>query len=363
MDKETILEVENLQVVFNVENGGQKRILDDVDLLLKKGNTLGIVGESGSGKTQTVFSVLGIHVQEPGMVKGAVKLLDKENSNNTVNLTQKLIKNTVTTSKNKNSVFYHKNIKRWNKGINKVYILHQIRGKKIFIMFQDPKSYLNPFWTVKKHFSKIVKPLLKKGENFEKVMSDALNKFKLPLGEIIYKYPHELSGGMNQRVMIALGYACKPDIIIADEITTGLDIVNQVAVIKHLKDIQKECQLSIILISHDIGFISKLADDILVMYNGQGMEFGPSEVIFNLSEEKKHPYTKELLEIFYETHDKGYISGEPPKREEIISGCRFHKRCPVFQNAPDKYKCDEIPPKDFTDLKKKPHQVRCKIYE
>lgn len=357
---EPLLQVTNLRVVFNLQHGAQKRIIDDVDFVLNKGEILGIVGESGSGKTQTVLALLGIHIQNPGVVKGKIKFQNSDSEFE--DLSSSHIDKYVRYSKEKTTETYFKNEKKWKKSIDRQYGLHEIRGNRIFIMFQDPKSYLNPFWTIRKHFQKIVPIRSPNGLSHEEVMIEALKKFNLPIDQVPASYPHQLSGGMNQRVMIALGYACKPDIIIADEITTGLDIVNQVAVVKHLNHIQQECNLSIILISHDLGFISKLSDKILVMYNGQGMEFGPADIILDPKQSKKHPYTRELMEIFNESHEQGYISGEPPRRDEIINGCRFHKRCHEYLNNHD-LNCADNAPEDFTDLIQEPHQVRCVLFQ
>ncbi|MCG2716770.1 MAG: ABC transporter ATP-binding protein [Candidatus Marinimicrobia bacterium] len=355
-----LLQVTNLRVVFDLQHGSQKRIIDDVDFVLNKGEILGIVGESGSGKTQTVLALLGIHIQNPGVVKGEIKF--QISDSRLEDLSSSHIDKYVSYSKGKITEMYYKNEKRWKKSIDQQYGLHEIRGNRIFIMFQDPKSYLNPFWTIRKHFKKIVPTRSLDGLSHEEVMIEALKKFNLPIDQVPASYPHQLSGGMNQRVMIALGYACKPDVIIADEITTGLDIVNQVVVVKHLKHIQQECNLSIILISHDLGFISKLSDKILVLYNGQGMEFGPADIILDPKQTRKHPYTRELMEIFNESHKQGYISGEPPRRDEIINGCRFHKRCREYFNNPV-LNCSKNAPTDFTDLIQAPHQVRCALFQ
>jgi len=354
---EPLLQVTNLRVVFDLQNSEQKRIIDDVDFVLNKGEILGIVGESGSGKTQTALAILGIHIQHPGVVKGEIKF--QKRTSGFEDLSSSHIDKYVNCLKGKT---YFKNEKKWKKSIDQQYKLHEIRGNRIFIMFQDPKSYLNPFWTIRKHFKKIVPTKSLNGLSHDEIMTEALKKFNLPIDHVPDSYPHQLSGGMNQRVMIALGYACKPDVIIADEITTGLDIVNQVAVVKHLKQIQQECKLSIILISHDLGFISKLSDKILVMYNGQGMEYGPADIILDPKHLRKHPYTRELIEIFNESHKQGYISGEPPRRDEIINGCRFHKRCPENINNPD-YNCSDNVPEDFTDLVQEPHQIRCMLFQ
>lgn len=354
LDSSTLLSVKDLSVVFDLDENKQKKILDDVDLHLKKGSILGIVGESGSGKTQTIYAILGLHINNPGLVNGSIKL-NLPNRQKFIELNGS-VKDYIQFY---NQKYYKK--RKWIKKIDEIYDKHNIRGQKIFIMFQEPKSYLNPYWTIAQHFENILPDKIKQENNVNKLIIETLEKFNLPANKILDQYPHEMSGGMNQRIMVALGYACEPDIIVADEITTGLDIVNQVAVVNQLKKIQGEKNQSIIVISHDIGFISKLADDILVMYSGQGVEFGPREKVLNVNEDYKHPYTKDLLEIFH--GKKKYIQGDPPKRDEIIQGCRYHTRCEVYQNNKENLNCDKKAPQDFSELNANSHEIRCNQFE
>ena len=376
-----ILEVSNLRIIFG-ENE-QKRIIDDVDFFVNKGEILGIVGESGSGKTQSVLATLGIQSRSPGMVSGSIKyhnsflkgnvekkLLNNndwkhKNQNKTkfidsIELTDDLIKKYIKKEKNNQSTFYAKDDKMWKKCISNRFEELHIRGSRVFLMFQDPKSYLNPFWTIRKQFEH----LLPSTQEQKSIINKVMKRFNLePVNEVLDKYPHQLSGGMNQRVMIALGAAIKPEIIIADEITTGLDLINQVAVVEHLKELKKEHKQTIIIISHDIGFIQKLADKILVMYNGQGVEFGYAKDILNLNTSYKHPYTKQLIEIFQGVKD--YIPGEPPKRYKVEKGCRFHTRCEDFLNNRNRLYCDKKAPEDFLPFEnydENIHRVRCKLF-
>jgi len=358
-----LVTLNNLRVVYNIGKH-QRTVIDDIDYILHHGEILGVVGESGSGKTQSAFSILGIENSSPGIVFGEVKICFHDQSNG-INLGD-LIHSTTQHVKTENGVWYKKNEFQWKKTIKKIY--KNVRGKRIFLMFQDPRSYLNPFWTIDKHFQQVVPKEIQKATPIKTIMQSSLTKFGLnDVAQIATCYPHELSGGMNQRVMIALGYACRPDVIIADEITTGLDVVNQKAVVNHLKQLMKTSKENgaanppgIILISHDLGFVSKLADTIFVMYAGQGMEYGDAKIILDPRAQKKHPYTKELVEIYL--HKSEYIRGDPPKLDNPPSGCRFHERCTVFENNRH-LGCDITPPRDFTRMKRGKHQIRCKLFE
>ncbi len=365
MKKEALINVQNLRVVFDVGKK-QRTIIDDIDYVLHRGEVLGIVGESGSGKTQSVFAILGIEIGSPGIVGGNIEIsLGKRE---VIYDLEPVIQSSVRKKVDKEMTFYSKNEYLWNRSLKKMYC--NIRGKRIFLMFQDPKSYLNPFWTVEKHFKQVVPQVVQQNGGIERIIQNALTKFGLYEYERIKKsYPNELSGGEIQRIMIALGYACRPDIIIADEITTGLDVINEKSVVIHLKRLIEDTTLNhngvlpaIILISHDLGFISKLADKIFVMYAGQGFEFGDAQTILNPKVKKKHPYTKRLLEIYNQTHKIGYIEGDPPKLDNPPSGCRFHERCHVFISNKS-LGCDITPPQDFGDLTVYNHQIRCKLYE
>lgn len=365
MKKEALIEVQNLRVVFNVGKY-QRTIIDDIDYTLQRGEVLGIVGESGSGKTQSAFALLGLGRDLPGIVDGEVSI-SFGNSHSPHTLAP-LIQSTVRKKKYDESIIYYKNDYLWNRSIKKLY--RSIRGRRIFLMFQDPTSYLNPFWTVGKHFRQVVPRSIQAEDDIEIIIRNALTLFGLfDYERIMQSYPHELSGGMNQRVMIALGYACRPDIIIADEITTGLDVVNQRSVITHLRRMMEGSENNqgtilpgIILISHDLGFVSKLADKIFVMYAGQGVEFGSAEIILDPEVKNKHPYTRQLLEIYSQTHSLGYIEGDPPKLDNPPEGCRFHERCYAFKNNLS-LACNSSPPSDFGDLSKDDHHIRCKLYE
>jgi len=351
-----LVSVTNLKIVFN--NGDhQKVIIDDIDFNLSRGEILGIVGESGSGKTQSAFSILGIENGDPGIVGGDIVL--KIGNNKTSN--GAILNDIVKEEMHGEDTYYKKNRRLWKNYVNNN--IKQIRGKNIFLMFQDPKSYLNPYWTIGKHFKRILPAVGILGD-VKSLTEEALSRFGLSGQD--KKYPHQLSGGQIQRAMIALGYACKPDIIIADEITTGLDVVNQAAVVNNLKLLLSNNYSGknpgVILISHDLGFISKLANRIFVMYAGQGFELGDANTILDLNIPFKHPYTRELIEIYHKVHKNGYIEGDPPTLDKTPSGCRFHTRCNVFKGKKD-LNCDKASPLDFHELDNNDHQIRCRKFE
>jgi len=345
MNKNILIEIQNLKIVFEIEGGKQVCVVEDVDLCLKEGEILGIVGESGSGKTQSALAILGIELQEPGIVNGILKItVGNERCEFYTELVDKYVRKLPNGR-------YKKNNRKWRREIKNEYSLYKIRGKKIFLMFQDPRSYLNPFWTIRKHFECLApdSPLIE--------INDCLLKFNLDPSEVLDAYPCSLSGGQCQRVMITLGYILKPEVIIADEITTGLDLINQVAVVRSLNELKEKQKLSIILISHDIGFVGQLADKILIMYDGQGAEFGPAKNILDIAYDIKHPYTSELLKIFKDKHNLGYID-HPPRKNEIITGCRFHRRCALRETA-----CEYEAPRDFGLMINEDHQLRCKKFQ
>lgn len=343
MNSTNYLSVNNLRIVF-WDKGEEKTVVDDIDFSVRQGEILGIVGESGSGKTQAALAVLGIQSALPGIVKGSVTYPDRNHE-----LLEGILSKTVSQKER-----WQKDQKSWRLGIDSMY--KGIRGRKMFMMFQDPKSYLNPFWTVQEHFEKLMKKAEKSSEPVR--IKEYLHRFGLS-ETMADKYPHELSGGMNQRVMIALGAACEPEILIADEITTGLDLVNQLLVVKHIREVKEQGRQAIILISHDLGFISKLADKILVVYAGQGMEYGPADVVLNDQNTKHHPYTKLLIDIYRKRDTIAYLDGPPPDRYlGMKKGCRFYTRCPKYKQNPD-LACEYMTPKDFDPDNGDYHFIRC----
>lgn len=289
-----ILKVENLETTFFTKAGALKAV-DGVSFSINKGETLGIVGESGCGKSVTSFSVLGL-ISNPGRVTGG-RILFKD---------QDLLK------------------------LNNDE-MRKIRGKHIAMIFQEPMTALNPVLNIGYQISE----QLLEHENMNK--SDALNRSIELLGLVgipapekrVYDYPHQLSGGMRQRAMIAMALSCNPDLLIADEPTTALDVTIQAQILDLMQKIQEEFKMSIQFITHDLGVISELADRVIVMYAGTVVEAATSETIFT---SPRHPYTVGLLESIPRI-DKTQsrlptIPGVVPSILNLPKGCRFQNRCP-----------------------------------
>ena len=290
-----LLEVNNLKTFFNLENGQVARAVDGVSFSLEEGKTLCIVGESGCGKSQTAFSI--VRLLEPN----AFTLADSEILYNNIDL--------LSLEENE---------------------LCRLRGNEISMIFQEPMQSLNPLFTIGNH---LIEPLLiHKGltkQEAKVIAIDLLNKVGIPDPELRYQaYPHELSGGMKQRVMIAMALACKPNLLIADEPTTALDVTTQAQVLDLLKDMQDEYKMGMIFITHDMGVVNIIADYVCVMYGGKVVEYGSKKDIFT---NPQHPYTRNLLKAIPVAGNKEFkltsIPGTVPSATVLTEGCRFAERC------------------------------------
>lgn len=292
---ENIIEVNNLKTSFFTPTG-EVKVVNDVSFKLKKGEVLGIVGESGSGKSITVLSILKL-IGNTGKIVGGQILLDGEDI-----------------------------VDKDNK------YMSTIRGSKIGMIFQDPMTSLNPVFKIGYQLREpIMKHLkLSKSEANKKAI-EMLNLVGIPDAKNRMNcFPHEFSGGMRQRVIIAMALACNPKLIIADEPTTALDVTIQAQVMELMKKFQKDLKSSIILITHDLGVVADLADNIMVMYSGSIMERGSVEHIFY---NPKHPYTKGLLRSVPNPDELVKkrlipIEGQPPNLLNPPKGCPFSPRCP-----------------------------------
>ena len=288
----SILEVQNLNVEFKVHDGIVKAV-DNVSFSLDKGEVLGIVGESGSGKSQTVLSIMGL-LASNGKSHGSVKFMGQELS--------KL----------------------------KPKELNTIRGNKLSIIFQDPMTSLNPYLTIKSQMTEVL--MLHKGISQKDAFSECLKMLDIvKISEAkkrIDLYPHELSGGMRQRVMIAMALLCKPELLIADEPTTALDVTVQAQILQLIKELKKEFNMGVIMITHDMGVVANLCDRVNVMYAGRLMESGSINDIFY---DAKHPYTRALLSSIPNLTESverlATIPGEPPNLMHLPKGCAFQTRC------------------------------------
>ena len=290
-----LLEVKNLKTFFKTRNGIVKAV-NDVSYSIYPGKTLGIVGESGSCKSVSAMSVLRL-LDANGYIAGGTVTFDGQDLSK------------VTTEQ-----MYH------------------IRGNRISVIFQEPMTSLNPVFSVKKQLSEpfIIHQGMSKKEAAAKCI-EMLKAVQIPNPEAVAKqYPHQLSGGMRQRVMIAMALACKPDILIADEPTTALDVTIQAQILRLMNDLQKENGTAIMFITHDLGVINEMADDVVVMYCGQVVEQAPARVIFTNCE-KSHPYTEGLMYSIPRLNDDRKkldpIPGAVPHPLDLPKGCKFAPRC------------------------------------
>jgi len=262
----SLLSVENLHTYFDTRKGLVKAV-NGVSFNLEAGKTLGIVGESGSGKSQTAMSILKLFQKNQRIAEGSISFDGKLLSN----LSEKE--------------------------------LEPIRGNEISVIFQEPMSSLNPVFTVKKQLIEVLTlhQGMSKDEATKRAL-DMLKAVKIPNPERVMKsYPFQLSGGMSQRVMIAMALACNPKLLIADEPTTALDVIIQAEILKIMNELKKTFKTSILFITHDLGVVSKMVDDVIVMHGGKIVEKAPVKKIFT---EAKHPYTKRLLAAFLKTDIK-----------------------------------------------------------
>ncbi|MBO0823617.1 MAG: ABC transporter ATP-binding protein [Actinobacteria bacterium] len=291
---QVLLEVRDLRIHFPTDDGLVKAV-DGVSFSLDRGRTLGIVGESGSGKSVTSLGILGLHQHTRADIAGQV-LLDGEDL-------------TAATPER----------------------VRSLRGSKMAMIFQDPLSSLHPYYTVGKQISEaylIHNNVGKKAARQHAI--DMLGRVGIPQPATrVDDYPHQFSGGMRQRAMIAMALSCNPELLIADEPTTALDVTVQAQILDLISDLQREFGSAVIIITHDLGVVAELSDDILVMYSGRVAEYGSAEDIFW---RPGHPYTWGLLTSMPRIDEARAerlipIQGTPPSLINVPSGCPFHPRC------------------------------------
>jgi len=295
--EEIILEVKNLVTAFDTEEG-RIRAVDDVSFHIKKQQTLGIVGESGCGKSVTALSIMRLLPKPVGIIESGQILF---NESDLVQLPADK--------------------------------MHEIRGKRISMVFQEPMTSLNPVHRIGKQLGEVYRlHFSEMSQNEIRQQSlELLQKIGIPEPEQrMEEYPHQISGGMRQRVMIALALACKPDILIADEPTTALDVTIQAQILDLIQNLQRETGMAVIVITHDLGVIAETCEDVVVMYAGKVAETASAIELFK---NPKHPYTQGLLNSIprLETPPKtklNIIQGIVPSLYELPSGCRFRNRCP-----------------------------------
>ena len=290
---ENLLEIRGLDVSF----GGSKsrvNVIKGLNIELKRGETLGVVGESGSGKSVTSLAVMGLLPQHSAHVSGEI-------------------------------IFEGENLLALNRRA-----LEKLRGNKIAMIFQEPMTSLNPIQTCGKQ---IMEPLmLHLGMKKKEAEARALELLKLcgisAPQQRLREYPHQMSGGMRQRIMIAIALACNPSLLIADEPTTALDVTIQAQILELMKDLKKKINMSIMMITHDLGIVADSCDRVVIMYAGQIVESAPTAELFS---DPRHPYTKGLLNAIPMLDKKKErlesIEGMVPDADKMPKGCRFHPRC------------------------------------
>ena len=322
-DTNVLLDVENLHTSFFTENGEVKAV-NGISFKLEKGKTLGIVGESGSGKSVTAYSIMQILAETGRVTEGKV-------------------------------LFKGDNILEYSESE-----MQKFRGEKISIIFQDPMTSLNPVFTVGYQLEEAV--LLHTNKTKAEAKARAIEMLTLvgvnePESRV-KQYPHELSGGMRQRAMIALAMAVNPKLLIADEPTTALDVTIQAQILDLIKDIQKQYDTSVIMITHDLGVVANIADDIAVMYAGKIMEYGHAEDIF---EHPAHTYTWGVLQSIppEDTSNREPlhpILGTPPDLFNPPAGCPFAARCPYAMKV-----CSTMYPPAYSQQGEN-HYASCWLY-
>ena len=291
-DQDVLLDVNNLNVQFETHDGLVSAV-NQINFKLKKGETLGIVGESGSGKSQTVLALMGL-LANNARLSGSIKF----NGQELVGLRPKQ--------------------------------LNRIRGNEIAMIFQDPMSSLNPYLTIESQLTEVLK--LHKGLSNKDAKKEAINMLDavhIPDSKNRIKlYPHEFSGGMRQRVMIAMALLCRPKLLIADEPTTALDVTVQAQILTLLRELQSDFEMATIFITHDIGVVAGICDRVMVMYAGSPVE---SAEVHELFKSHKHPYTEGLMKatprVDIAQNELHAIVGEPPDLSNLPKGCPFAPRC------------------------------------
>lgn len=346
-----LLEVSNLKTVFPTESGNVHAV-NDVSFSIERGKTVGIVGESGCGKSITGLSLLQL-VPNPGRIEAGEILFHRNEDDTPLNITQ---------------------ISPRSK------LMREIRGNEIAFIFQEPMTSLNPVFTVGDQITEAIvlhheqKPTLlsrfgvRTNPSWAKKLAiEMLERVGIPAPEQrIDEYPHQLSGGMRQRVMIAMALCCEPALLIADEPTTALDVTIQAQVLALMQELQTEIGMAIMLITHDLGIIADMADEVVVMYAGRVVEKGSVDDIFY---NPLHPYTRGLLNSIptlrgTQQHTLPSIPGTVPHPLALPNGCSFQPRC--AERIQD---CEQMPElktysaKDKVELENETHVVRCWLCE
>ena len=317
----TVLEIKDLHVQFRV-HGGVVRAVRGLNLTIPAGRTVGLVGESGCGKSVSALTIMRLLEKNAKVARGEVRFRGK---------------NLLALSEPE---------------------MQQVRGNDISMIFQEPMTALNPVFSVGDQIAEAVEThqLADKAEARKRAINLLQMVGIADAKRLADEYPHELSGGMRQRVMIAMGLACDPDLLIADEPTTALDVTIQAPILELMRDLKKRTGAAILLITHDLGVVAEMCDDVAVMYGGRIVEHAPTKELYA---NPKHPYTVGLLESIprlYHKQDRLHvIRGNVPNPLTIPPGCSFHPRCPKRFEPCDRY----VP--SLADIEPD-HEVSCFLY-
>ncbi|SCX89670.1 ABC transporter ATP-binding protein [Alkaliphilus peptidifermentans] len=321
-NKKKLIEIKDLTIHFIVEGEGIVRAVEDMNLEIGKGETLGLVGETGAGKTTTALGIMQLVPNPPGKIVSGEIIFEGENL-----LTKSPAE------------------------------LRKVRGNKISMIFQDPMTSLNPVMTVGDQIAEVVK--LHQKVNAAQAIERAkemLEKVGIP-PDRSKEYPHQFSGGMRQRVVIAIALACNPTLLIADEPTTALDVTIQAQVLTLMKNLKEEFETSMLLITHDLGVVAEVCDKVAIMYAGNVIEYTDKKRLFT---EPKHPYTLGLFGSIPDAEEDeerlNPIKGLMPDPTNVPSGCPFHPRCPKVMSI-----CSERKPNN-TEIELG-HFVKCLLFE
>ena len=336
-DSEVLLEIQNLKVQFPLEEGTVHAV-NGLDLVVRRGQAVGIVGESGCGKSVTAQAIMRI-IPKPGdIASGQLYYHRRQNLDGRVQEDTRDLAQLDASGRE----------------------MRDIRGNEIVMVFQEPMSSLAPVYTIGQQIMEAVR--LHQHANKEEARQrtlEILQKVGMPQpDQTIDSYPHQLSGGMRQRGMIAMALSCNPTLLIADEPTTALDVTTQGQILELMQGLQQELGMAIVFITHDLGVIAKMTEYVVVMYLGQVVESADVDSIFH---DPQHPYTKALLRSMPRIGQKvgrlEAVTGMVPDPFHVPPGCPFHPRCEEFQSG----RCDaELPPWIETDAG---HSVRCVLYE
>jgi peptide/nickel transport system ATP-binding protein len=359
LPSEPLVEVRDLRVEFDVR-AGIVRAVDGLNMTIHRGKTLGVIGESGCGKSMTARAILNM-IPKPGKITNGKILYHRRVQHNGHGNIDDTIELTSLDPDGKT--------------------IREIRGGEIGMIFQEPMSSLTPVYTAGTHINEAVSlhhltPIRKVGDQLaEQVMAhrqvtkeearevaiDMLRRVGIPKPtERVDNYPHQLSGGQRQRVMIAIALSCEPAMLIADEPTTALDVSIEAQILDIMRELQESVNMAIMFITHNLGVIASMADEIVVMYMGKAVE---QAKVVDLFKDAKHPYTQALLRSIPKLGEKkegnslASISGMTPDPFNLPTGCVFHPRCPMFMPG----KCDKIVPK-WTKVGEN-HHVACLLYE